>query len=50
MPTVFADFKPAQISSGKCFFVYYYVTNPFTNQLTRVIPKNIELGKTKGRL
>ena len=36
MPTTFVDFKPAQISKGKCFYVFYWVVNPFTNRMERI--------------
>lgn len=47
MPTSYVDFKPAQVSQGKCFFVYYYVVNPFTNQMERVRMKLNHIAKSE---
>lgn len=38
-------FKPARLSTGKEWFVYYYVTNPVTDQLVR---KKIKINSIKG--
>lgn len=38
-------FKPAQLSSGKEWFVYYYVTNPVTEKLVR---KKVKINSIKG--
>ena len=47
MSKIFVDFKPAKLSKGETWFVYYYVRNPFSdNKLER---KRIKLNHIKSK-
>ena len=51
MSKIFVDFKPAKLSKGETWFIYYYVRNPFSeNKLERKRIKLNHITNKKDRL
>lgn len=50
MSKLFIDFKPAKLSKGKCWFVYFYAKNPFSEKLERIRIKINHITNKRDRL